>query len=268
MKKSKVVIRKLLLSHKAMSKKYQELANSKFSFPYVIEIKIDNQMLCYLGTHHIYSTEDKQINSILESWKAFLESGKENRVVLIEGGMRPLTTSINEAITNYSEAGLMVYLANKEEVPIFSPEPDPIFEINSLLKVFSKEEIEYYYFARLVNQWNRLTKKTDFESYISRYLEIDKKDSGWRDFDFSVRYMVEIHNKNKDHKFDSILCKECCYNDSNPSINPVSSQSSLIRDEHIVTEILRLWKENKSIFVVYGSGHAIVQEAALRKLLS
>ncbi len=98
-------------------------------------------------------------------------------------------------------------------------------------------------------------------------MQRDQENSGWEDFNFSIDHMIAIHNKKYNHEFDPIVCKECCYKMSNPSLNPVSSESSLIRDEHIVLEIKKNWDQGKSLFVIYGSGHAIVQEPALRKLL-
>lgn len=36
-----------------------------------------------------------------------------------------------------------------------------------------------------------------------------------------------------------------------------------IRDAHITSEIERYWKQGKSILIVFGAGHLVIQEPAL-----
>ena len=169
-----------------------------------------------------------------------------------------------EAIKKHGEQGLLTLLADQEGIEKISPEPDEVLEIKELVKHFSKEDIEYYYFARVVAQWNRLIDKPDFEEYLNRYLTRDGKNSGWTDFEFTIENMAKIHDKTHDHKFDSENY-QCFYRDSAPNVNPVADYP--FRDEHILNEILKYWKQGKSIFVVFGSGHAIVLEKALNTLL-
>jgi len=41
-------------------------------------------------------------------------------------------------------------------------------------------------------------------------------------------------------------------------------RNSANNQPYLVKEIIKLWNEGKNLFIVYGSGHAIVQEKALR----
>lgn len=263
------MIRNLLLTHQQMSEKYAELDKKNFQYPYFYKILKDNQILFFVGPHHTFK-RDHQIDKLDEYWSEFIsETKKNNCAVMIEGGIRPIETSPDLALQKHGEPGHIAFLASREGIPVYSPEPDERLEILELLKNFSKEEIEYYRFARMVLQWNKLSPKPDFNKYIQLgHLDKDKAKLGWDDFDFSVTNLIGIHNKKYDHLFDSEKCERCVYNSSNPSSNPVSDASGIIRDENIVSETKRFWDEGYSLFIVYGSGHAIVCESALKKLLT
>lgn len=62
--------------------------------------------------------------------------------------------------------------------------------------------------------------------------------------------------------------KKLLYSLSDPYSNPVSASSSVFRDVSIFAAIQKYWAQGKDIFIVYGSGHAIVLEKALQNLNS
>ena len=81
--------------------------------------------------------------------------------------------------------------------------------------------------------------------------------------------MKELYKKILDKNFDE---KESPNDLINPNktetpINKIARAQSDLRDVNITTEIVRYWNEGKSIFAVFGLGHLIIQEPALRKLL-
>lgn len=263
------MIRELLLTHEEMAKKYRELGKD-YEYPYFYSTSKGSQRMFFLGSHHSFEPKDNLFKRIVRIWKKFLEEtrGTES-VVFIEGGTRAIEgLSRDRIIEKHGEPGFVTYLAHSEKLPVASPEPDKIDEVEELLKHFSRDEVEYYYFARSILQWNKLKVKPDFEKYIRGYLDRDSKKFGWKDYNFSVKHMVELHNKQNSHEFDPIGCERCMYNSSNPSSSSVSSLSSVIRDEKLVIEAKKIWDTNKSLFISYGSGHAIVCEPALKRLLT
>ncbi|MEK7115126.1 MAG: hypothetical protein AAB847_02095 [Patescibacteria group bacterium] len=54
---------------------------------------------------------------------------------------------------------------------------------------------------------------------------------------------------------------------SDSVINKVPRVLSTFRDATIVDEIVKYWQQGKSIFTVFGGGHVIVQDRALKTLL-
>ncbi len=145
--------------------------------------------------------------------------------------------------------------------------------MHALEKQFSREEIEYYYFARIVHQWGkRLDPKPEFNKYIIQFLERDRKQSGWNDFDFSLENLKTIHKKLFNTEFDlsnlNFFRELVTPVELKTVINKVSRASGDIREAHIIKEIYKYWKDEYSIFIEYGSGHAVIQEPLLKEMLS
>lgn len=260
---------KLLLTHLEVNEKYQELEKKKIA-TYFYKISKNSKYIYYIGTTHVFDPHDYQLKVIKKYWNEFIdETKKKNCVVLVEGGIRPVNKNDKEdvLIRRGGEAALTAYLAYKFNVECCSPEPGLDVEINHMLKHFSKEDTMYYYIVRVALQWNKLNSKPNFSEYITSFLNRYKKVTSWKDFDFSVENFIRLHNERHKHKF-SERDEKCFYHDSNPMDSEVSRMSGDIRDEHILNEILKLWKKGKNIFIVFGSGHAIKQERALRSILN
>jgi hypothetical protein len=147
-----------------------------------------------------------------------------------------------------------------------SPEPSEEREVEYLRQRFGRDATIHHYFARTVRQRQRLPEKPELRGYLARYLERIARAAGWPDYDLSLDHLITMHDEIHDHAFDPEQC-HCFEEDLNSGINPVSWESLCFRDEHIVGEIVRLWTLGKSLFVVYGSAHALRQEPALERLL-
>lgn len=238
-----------------------------------LEIIKDDQIFYYFGANHSHDPQDEQYPRLRKYWEDFLQKTKSNkRVFLVEGGVRAVRANEEEAIRKGSEGDLVTLWASKLETPIFCPEPKRSEEYAELLKEYSKEEIAYYFFARVINQWHRHLKDIpDFEEYMNSYLKADQKASGWEEFYFSIISLKEIHKKifntdfNKDDKefFATIINPTKDYS----VINKIPRALSTFRDATIVSGILKCWQEGQSIFAVFGGGHVIVEDRALKELL-
>ncbi len=260
-------IKSLLLTHQQMEKQYDEFHKKDIHQPYFFQIKKNQQCLFYIGSKHSFDPDNIQNQIIKKHWQEFLrQTGIKNCIALNEGGERELADTEKESIKKGGEAGLLTWLAKKDHINIYSPEPNHNFELEQLLKNFSKDEVIYYYFARLVDQWHRIG-KPDFTNYLEGYLKRLELETNWTDYEFSIKNMIKIHDKTHDHKFNKDD-QTCVHNDANPIYSKVASACSHIRDTFIVSEIKRLWEEGKNIFIVYGSGHFIVQRPALETLLN
>ena len=241
------------------------------SVPYNFQIKKSGKLLYYFGANHSHNPKDEQYPLLKKYWKEFRsKTDPQNSVVIIEGGLRQVLNTEQEAIKRGAEADFITRLASKQKYNIVCPEPGRQMEMKRLLSKYSKEQIQYYYFARVVNQWGNLTDPPKFEDYVEGFLIADREESGWKDFDFSLNNMKKIHKSifsgifNKHHTtfFYSII---------NPAfrstvINAYSQDKGCIRDAFIVKNILNEWNKGSNLFIVFGCTHAVMQESALRNL--
>jgi hypothetical protein len=257
-------IESLLYSH-------DDWKNVAKKWPYCFEIDKNRQFLFYFGSNHSHDPNNEQFPILKEFWKKFLESTSgKNAIVFVESGLRKVSENEEATIKQNSEGGLITFLANDANIPTYCPEPGPIEERTALLKKFSKDEIQYYYFSRIAHAWHRRDPKPDFENYIMHFLQRDKTESGWEEFDFSLENMKRIHKEMFGTDFEND--EQLSFKNINPTvessvINKVARACSTYRNVHIVSEILKFWKEGKNIFVVFGGSHAVLQESALQKLL-
>lgn len=242
--------------------------------PYTFHIEKNNQHLFYFGSRHLYDPKHQQFDEIRNMWKRFLnKTDGSERIVMVEGGNRPVLETEIEAIQQGGEMHFVAYLAKHDDVLVMSPEPSDRERFQVLLQAgFSKEEIAYHEFARVCYQWNQIEEKVDFKLYVNKFLQADARESGWDDFDFTIEHMVEIHKVIFNVEFD-ITDTQFFYDIINPTteksvINAISRwDDDEFRDFHILEEIEKAWNEGKSLFVIYGSSHAVRHEPVIRDFI-
>ncbi len=262
-------IKGLLLTAHEMHEVYEQLdreGRHGAAEPLELVINKGEKQFVFLGTRHSNNPERPDLPVLLQRWNEFLSNTEgKDKIVLIEGGVPRDEETQEAAIREASESGLFNLLAKRSNVEVTSPEPNRKEEINVLVEKYGRDETIYYYFIRMVAQWQRTQPTESLYKYMearSRWLQ---DLTGWADYDFSMEHMDTLYLERHGSHLDPAVTIPA--SDYSPSGNPVSETSSSYRDVHIVGEILRLWDEGKSIFVVYGSGHLIVQERALKELL-
>lgn len=226
--------------------------------PEFISLERNNNILFYCGVRHSWNPNDLQFVFLKEAFSQFLKVSKDPMAV-VEAQNWVILSDENETIRQGGESSFIAFLCKQKNIPVVCFEPSRGDEMNALLEKFSKEQIEYYYFARTVAQWHRLTEKTEIHSYVNRFLERDKKVTGWNDFDFSITHMGAIHKKlfgdrldlNDAQFFQKI---ENPNREDNP-LKEVVRASGAIRDDIVAKSIFESWWGGRDLFVVYGNGH-------------
>lgn len=237
--------------------------------PYFFTLKNKGKILYYLGVQHSWDPDNPQFDFIKIKWNEFLSSAK-NPTGVVESRNWKVFDTENEAILKGGEINFMAYLCNQKDIPISCFEPDRGSEMNALLEHFPREQIEYYYFARVVSQWHRLTQKPAIDSYLSQFLQRDREVSGWKDFEFSVENIKEIHKQLfkteldfNDAEFFSKI--ENPTREDNPLKDLVRAVGSC-RERAIIKGIKNVWEQGQDLFIVYGRGHALKHEEILRQI--
>ncbi len=258
-----------LLSTEEMYARLKEVPNNQV---YLFTISGENdQSLYYLGTHHTHDPNDTQFREIEELLDQFVEETKDKeKVVLVEcSGLLPDYTDKEIAIKRSREVGFTTILARQKQVEVMSPEPTKIEEATQLLKNYSREDVFYFYMIH--HCWNyskmHLDVKPSHTKFINAQMVKYTLMEEFKDFDFSFEHFLEIYNaKHPTIPFD-IENTNLFYEETKPANGNISESSGKIRDMIIIQKIYELWKQGKSIFIVYGKGHAVIQESALKELL-
>ncbi len=251
---------------------YQQFSKLRRRVPYTYVLSKNNQYLYYFGGNHSRNYTNKQYQVLQEFWNDFLKQTKDlPQVVMVEGGLAPAYATKKMAVEKSAENGFVSFLARHKHIKPISPEPNLQFEGQELMKKYSQDEIEYYYFARVAYQWNTLpTQRPTFINYVNGFLEKDKKGLSWKNYDFSIEQILAIHERMFHTNFKAEN-KTFFNNLLNPykttKVNRIAAASGRIRDLHILKEIERYWQQGKNIFIAYGSAHAIMQEKVLRNLV-
>lgn len=250
---------------------YQEIPEDSPT-SYFFSLTKGKRTIDYFGVEHSYDPEDPIFDELHKCWSAFMDKTKgKNCALVIEGGRRPPAPSLERAIKRGGELSFIRTLAARSVVPAYSPEPSPADEIRLLQGSFPKDHIAYYYLMRMIPQWHRYNPPIDWQLFLSSYLKNFQGIAEFQDLDFSLENMAKIHQNlfgnvldlNKEDFFYDLIGPR---RDDNP-ISKIASKIARLRDESAVKFIAELWKKKKSVFIVYGSEHAIVQEPALRQLV-
>lgn len=243
-----------------------------YPVPYMYEVFKDGQTIFYFGVKHSRDLQDKQWDKLEKYWNEFLrKTQNQDRIILLEGNRLPDNIGDRDyTITNFGEAGLLYYLAKLNNISVVWPELSILEEAEKLKKHFDFDLVTYFFFARSAGAWLRASRCENFNEILKRAAEItEKRLSG---APISVEQYSAIHKNIFHHTFTE---KECdtiiraatpVYHDS--VINDIARFDSRIRNEKIILETEKLWNERKSIFMLFGSAHAVIQERALRSLVN
>lgn len=241
--------------------------------PYTYIIEKDGQYIYYFGSRHSFDPNDPQFGELDKFFNDFLsKTNGKDRIVLIEGGNWQIMENKERAIIECSEAGYGAYLAAQADIQRTSPEPKDVMRFAELSKNFSREEIVFFEFALAMYQWHRLTEKKDIREYVQPFLDMIQVKTKWDDVDFSFEHMQELQKNWYGVEFDPNNT-QFYYNLVDPTqnngvTNRISKfEDTGFRDRYILGEIEKYWNEGKSIFIIYGATHAVMQEPAIRSLI-
>ncbi len=250
--------------------KYAETEKNYGHGPSTFEIQNNKQVLFYFGANHSRNPADLQYPVLREYWDRFLKAtGGKERIVLVEGGLCKLIEDEETAIINSSEGGLITLLAHKADVLVACPDISDD-ELIQRLPDSNKDEILLYWFLSWLNNFQKYTDpKPDFEKSAQVWCENQKPRKMWKGVEISLPRLKELYKKILSKDFDENEDPNDLVNPNKTetTINKVACAQSDLRDANIASEIERYWNEGKSIFVVFGRGHLIIEKPALELVL-
>jgi hypothetical protein len=267
----------------------EEYSRSSHETPYIYDLKSGENEISYFGAPHVSDPSDPLFDQIENK---FNESSPD--LVLVEGmgrlkekrgflerndegdGPEALRKKV---IEKAGEAGFALLLAVQKGAACESPEPlDADMYSHLLEKGFSKEDIFTEQIFLVLPQYHRQMEKEGFENYAKYFIKMFAEATNWDNFDYSYEHAyarfsellgkeIDVESvENSIDYVDPIPWEE--RKDAQTVLNAIARETSLYRDQFIVSQIAEYLKTYKRIFTVYGSSHAFMQEPALRALLN
>jgi|SRR3989344_2849971 len=250
--------------------KYAEESKKYGESPFTFEIENDKQVLFYFGSNHSHDPENHQYPILRKYWERFLAVTKDkDKIVLVEGGSRNVEKDEETAITRGAEASFITLAAYKVNIPAMSPD----INLEELVEQFPdipKEEVLLMRFINVVDSFQRHRLTGTFEEVFERWFAHRRRSKTWEGIDISLPKLKEIYKKvlNKDFDLKDNMGQLADPNKTGTRINEITTILTDAREVSIVSGIEKYWKEGKSIFAVFGSGHLIAQRPALEELLT
>lgn len=252
---------------------YQQLFIGKQQLaPYIYELYSNGQILVYFGVRHSRNPDDAQWEKLKTCWTDFSKKAGKRRIILLEGGqITQISVGVwQDTVRKFGEAGALLSFACGADVLIEWPDLSIAEEARQLMKKFEHDLVAYYIFARSVGSWLRGGTMGTFDEVLSKAAEATSRRVLGAPSDV-VSYKVihkRIFEKPIDETQKEVLIRASApvYRDS--VINDIARASSRLRNEHIVGEVERYWLDGYSIFILFGSAHAIIQEPALRAMIN
>jgi hypothetical protein len=257
--------------------------NNGYRTPYVFEVKNDNKEVLFYGSDHIHDPKHPMFDDINQKLiklypDAILVEGRRGLTEDNAGYFQKEMALLSETESKkQGEATYVIKRAFEINSVVESPEPSIEEEISFVEQQgFKKEEIFAYYMLRLVRQWNdEKTNKTYFE-YINNHRQRFEKGANWKGFDFSNENLIRIVESISGKRFDPT--ERALYHKlTTPSpwikkhevlpINEIAWTSTRLRDENILEYLYKYLQKFNKIFIIYGSGHAVKIEPAVKYLI-
>jgi hypothetical protein len=241
---------------------WEEYGSISHPYPYILRLGSAKGQLLYFGSRHVYDPAHAQVAEIQKLWTEFAPT-----MALNEGGDPPVAETIEEAVGQFGEAGLVRYLAARDKVPVMSLEPARLEEVATLLPHYPREQIKLFYVLRQVPQYRQATLPVPLEEKIQHDLG---GIAALYDLPGAPRTLAELQEL-----CDLFLPDVPRWNDVPQSYfgpvrettrftNDISRRLSDLRDEHMVELLTREVKRGARVFAVVGGSHVVMQEPALR----
>jgi len=243
---------------------YEEYHQLSVRPPYVIELRGKKGSLLYFGAAHSVDPNHSQVAQMIHRWDEFRPT-----VAYSEGGISPLKETVEEAVRNEGETGLLRYFAERDKVPIRSLEPTDSSEVEMLLSHFTAEQVKLHYLLRQVMQFRREGRVEPLEAYLGRYLTEFNAIVALDVPPYTVTEIKECVRRVLPLLEDWTRVPETWFypTRSEAFTNEIARRLNRFRDEHMVELLTHAVMNGERVYAVVGHSHVVMQEPALRTIL-
>lgn len=230
--------------------------------PYVLRIEDPaGGALLYFGGRHSSDFDDPQVAAITAAWDELRPT-----FALLEGRLGYGLGGARFAVQQFGEPGLVYALAQRDDVEVYSIEPDALDQARALAEATDPEAAAAMLTMRFV--WSNSPRP-----YSNAVLEegLRKRAVGVLDgvfadaeaFDrwWTARWLSELGD------WRELSDERMIPRRGRTEIERVWAIDTELRDEHMTRVLVEQVRAGKRVFAVIGRSHVPVQEPALRALL-
>lgn len=243
----------------------------------MVKITSNGKHLTYFGSTHTNNPDHPVFKEIED---AFREAAPD--FVYVEG-MEQINGNPNHARERVArmsvteakmrgESMFVLKLAVDAGIPFESPEPRHRIEIEHLVRSgFSRIDVFNFYMYRIIAQYQRehdVRTPEECKKYLMPFLRWFETESQWPSEELEVfeRALLGSLDTN-DESYATLVDPMPWMERPRHVTNEVAAASSQFRNEFALERVAAGLKEHNRLFAVYGSGHAVELEPALRVIV-
>jgi hypothetical protein len=261
----------------------EQYARVRHDTPYVYTLGAGDDALCFVGARHSTDPTDTLFATINEQFEQH-----QADVVVLEGvqnvagvaGTERFVASLSdeEAITRGGESIYTLKQALTRNLPWLCPEPsDAALMRHLVLELYTPDTIVAWYILRLLGQYHRRKEAVPFQAYCSPFLAYLAKATTWPStvvsYDAAMNtaahvlgHVPNVYNPERAVEYTDPIPWPHRW-EQQSQFNDITRSTLQYRDRHIIRTISNELLQGKRALVVYGAGHAVMQEPAYRYVL-
>ena len=238
--------------------------------PYVVDIQNTNKHLIAIGVSHTYDENNPQLAAIKKIYSNF----KPDLTINEGGHITKKFKSEKEAIEQNGETGLLKYLSDLDQKPLINGDIEDASEFKLMLKKYTKDDLLLYYMMeRLViphlngaygnKTFDELYTKAIQKWFIQEGFPVDKNLQtleGFKKLYLDKMGHPLVLSINPDIELFDYVNPNCEY-------CAIGKSSKVLRDSILLDKINSELKTHDKIMVVFGHGHILAIEPALKKMM-
>lgn len=241
---------------------YKQYSAIEHRNPYVLEFKSASGMLLFYGAEHTVDPQNAQVGDIENKWAGFKATVAYN-----EGGNPPIFDDLGAAVRAYGEAGLVRFLAGRDQTPVATFEPPFDKEVAYLLKTYTPQQLKVFYALRQVTEERSREAPTSVNDRINSWLSRYLPEHGLKDPPNTVAELGIACKQLFPELADWHQVPEEWFGPRKVGhyTNKLAGDSGDFRNRYIFRLLVDRVKQGDRVFAVIGSSHVVVLEPALIK---
>lgn len=261
----------------------EQYARRTHDTPYLYTLGGGDEALTFVGARHSVDPKDELFTVIPDTLTSFKPD-----VVMVEGiqslggvaGTEQFVSGLTheEAIVRGGESIHTIKHAIEQDVPWLCPEPtDAALMRHLILQFYTPEQLLAWYVLRLYGQYSRRNETVPFTAYVAPFLAYLKQATTWPHVSYDYQaaiaiaarelgYNPNLHNTDRADEYTDPIPWPHRW-EQQTVFNEITRDALRYRDSCIVKRVSDELLRGRRVMVVYGAGHAVMQEPSYRYLL-